>query len=179
MKVATDYDREVSFANYQTYAILQNDIKDKNTELVFNQLNRSRIEKALERNLESHGLSWSENPDMLVTYSLGANVKSNYSTSATHMDMGGPWRGRYLSGGGMGSTQSTTHEYNTVEGQLMVSLIDAQTNKLLWYSAVSNEITGNGKKAEKMINDVMVKIFESFPYDQIATIADIDEEPIL
>ena len=166
MKVATDYDKEAKFSEYKTYRIVQKEIQDRNTALVFNDLNRNRIERTLETKLGSYGLYQSDQPDVIVTYSMGTDIRKNYSTSATHTDMGGPWRGRYGGGVGMGSSQSTTQEYHTVDGQLMVSLTDARSNKLLWYGAVSHEISGNGKKAEKRIYDVIERIFESFPMEK-------------
>ncbi len=166
LKVATDYDREAKFSDYKTYRIIQNDIRDNNTELVFNELNRSRIERALENNLDLMGMNKSDQPDLFVSYSMGTEIRKNYNTSATHMDMGGPWRGWYWGGVGMGSTHSTTQEYNTMEGQLAVSLIDAQSNKLLWYGVASKEISGNGKNAEKKINEAIEKIFRTFPMDK-------------
>lgn len=166
MKVATDYDKEAKFTEYKTYRVAQNEIQDPNTALVFNDLNRDRIERSLETKLETFGLNKADQPDVIVSYSMGTEVRKNYSTSATHTDMGGRWRGRYWGGSGMGSTQSTTQEYNTVDGQLLVSLTDARSNKLIWYGAVSHEITGNGKKAEKRIHDAIEKIFESFPMEK-------------
>lgn len=163
MKVVTDYDKEAKFTEYKTYKVIQNEIQDKNTALVFNELNRNRIEQTLVTKLETYGLNKSDQADVIVSYSMGTDIRKNYSTSASHTDTGGPWRGRYWRGVGMGSTQSTTQEYHTVDGQLIVSLLDARSNKLLWYGAVSNEISGSGKKAEKRINDAIEKIFESFP----------------
>ena len=72
----------------------------------------------------------------------------------------GGYRGGY---GGMGSSYSTTSEYETILGKLTISLIDAKTEELLWLGAGEKDLKSSNKKIEENINKAVAKIMKKFP----------------
>ncbi|MDW7695253.1 DUF4136 domain-containing protein [Flammeovirgaceae bacterium SG7u.111] len=168
-RVITDMDSEANFAQYKTYGlkVLPNPEADKYPTDI-NQLNKKRIENAIHEEMKKRGYIFSENPDIWVTYRVDIGEKKSYSGTTNHM--GGPYGGWYGYGGygwgGYGFNSSYTHmnEYTYKEGTLMVSMIDADEDKLLWYAANTNTLKDNNKKIDRDIKSSIEKVFSRYPY---------------
>ena len=63
VRVNTDYDKNVDFANYNTYAYLKSSI-DK---AEISDLDKKRILRSIDEVMSSKGFSKSENPSMLIS----------------------------------------------------------------------------------------------------------------
>ena len=70
-------------------------------------------------------------------------------------------------GYGMGSSHSTTHEYTTFDGKLIISMYDADSGELLWYSGGQKQLNMNAKKADEKIAKAISKIMEEFPLEKL------------
>lgn len=145
IKVSTDYDRSANFSGYKTYAFAEGVEK-----LPVNDLNRNRLLQAVEAELAEKGLTKGSDPDL--------QVKAATKESATAYNTGG-YGWRY--GGGM--TTIDISEY--VEGTLIISLVDAQKNQLVWQGVGVKSVdeSASAEKREQRIREAVDKILASYP----------------
>lgn len=152
VRVAADYDREVNFNQYQTYAFYKPGI-DK---AEISDLDKKRILRAIETNLEAKGMNKSEKPDLLV--SIFTKERERVDVYNNNFGYGWYWN-PYWYGGYYGRSVSRTSE-----GTLYIDLIDAKTNNLVWQGMGSAElITHNIEKKEERIREIVSKILEKYP----------------
>jgi len=166
MKITSDRNDKYDFSNIESYRI-EYAYDEKNSNYVINELLQDRIYASLNEELIARGLLTSEDPDIIITYSTDVDARKNYSTNSTYMGGGPYYYGRYYGGYGMGSTFSTTNEYLTYEGKLVISMYEQSTGKLLWYSGGQKELNLNGKNSEANLAKAISKIMEEFPLEKI------------
>lgn len=182
LTVSTDYDRSVDFSKYKTFGIYKLDAEAQ----TISELNRNRIYAAIKAALTERGLTESATPDLWVNIlayvDSRESVSSTTTTTGMGMGMGGMGMGMggfhrpYMWGGGpmmmTGSSFSNTqYNVNTIkEGSLLVDLIDAKTNNLVWQSVGNREIDKNfGKDADARITKYATQIFSTFPPSSIVS----------
>jgi hypothetical protein len=153
MKVSSDYDRSVNFNDYKTFGFTK-----ESNELPANDLVKNRILNAISSNLKSKGLTESDNPDMLVDLGLKTKEKTDYQS--TNYDMGGYYGRRWRIGTSIGTTN--TREINYTEGTLVINLVDAKKDQLLWMGSGTGVITDKSIQEENVISGVN-KILAAFP----------------
>jgi|SRR5690625_348093 len=151
VRVATDYDQEVDFNQYQSYAFYKPGI-DK---AEISDLDKRRILRAIDRVLTEKGMTKSEEPDLLV--SIFTDATENISVYPRYYGWYSPWYGYppYYS-----QTVSST-----TEGTLYIDLIDAETNTLVWQGVGTGIIeTGSDvdRKTER-VNELVQKILDRYP----------------
>ena len=158
IKVTTDYDRTVDFSAYKTYDFLE--IAANTT---INELNQRRIISAIENNLNSKGLTKSDNPDLHIN--IYGIVEQKQDVSATTDYWGG--YGRHWGYYGYGSTWSTTtvNVYDYEVGTLIIDMVDNKKDILIWEGTGSKTLgsTTNPEQVEANINEAVNKILEKFP----------------
>ncbi len=151
-KVNEDWDREVNFADYQTYMWKQGTPTP-------NPLMDQRVISAIESELSAKGIHKVEsNPDMYVTYHASIHQNQQYVTDNFGYGYGRGW------GGGMGS--STTRTYTYTKGTLVVDLWSAQGKKLLGRGTATDTLSDKPEKNSKKIHKAMEKLFKKFPPQQ-------------
>lgn len=153
VKTSSDYDRSANFNIYKTFGFTK---ESKN--LPANELVKNRILNAIASNLKSKGLSESETPDMLIDLGLKTKNKKDYST--THYDLSGYYGRRWRVGTGI--SQSNTKEINYTEGTLVINLIDAKKDQLLWMGTGTGVVSDKSIQEENLTNAIN-KILEGFP----------------
>jgi len=167
MKITSDKNAGFDFNSISTYKI-EYAFDGENSNMLMNELMQARIHESLDHELNQRGLSAGNDPEIIITYSSEIDAKKNYSTNSTYM--GGPYyggRGRYYGGYGIGSSYSTTNEYTTYDGKLIISMYDAESGKLLWYAGGEKQLKMNSKKADEKIAKAISKIMEEFPLEKI------------
>ena len=153
IRVAADYDREVNFDNYKTFAFFKPGI-DK---AEISDLDKRRILRAIEAELMSKGLTKSENPDMLVSIFTKSNQRVDVFNNAWGM---GGWGWGMGPGMGWGGNQVSTR----TEGMLFIDFIDTRKKDLIWQgSGTGYLITKNVEKKEARIKAFVAKTMEQFP----------------
>lgn len=164
IKVTSDTNKS-DFSEYKTFKVVQfvneEDLEAK--KFPTNELNKKRVENAINSQATLKNLDESSDPDILLLWSVNVDLQRSYSTH-TNYNGGGymGYRGRY-GGYGMGSSYSTTEVNDAIIGILSVAAIDAETEELLWLGTGQKEINRTSNKAEENINKVVAKIFEKFP----------------
>jgi len=170
-QVMTDYRKGTDYSGMRSYQIEHKPEINGVSALDINPLNRDRIENALQSHLQQRGLIASDRPDFFVAYSISSRVEKSYYTTQHNPYYGGRW-GWY--GGGMSS--STTTESESVYGELMIAVIDANTNQMVWYAVVSKPLSENIKNRETEINKAVEKALIEFPIKQMSPVISTESE---
>jgi hypothetical protein len=158
LKVHSDYDKSVDFSKYKTFSLYKLD-----TNSGISELNRQRIANAIRNEMISKGFQESTNsPDILVNQVAIFKDKVSVSSSTNYYGYGGVYRPYYWGGAGMsGTTSYNVDEYK--EGSLIIDVIDAGTQKLIWQGIGNKEIDGPVKDPDTKIPKAITMIMEGFP----------------
>ena len=154
VRVAADYDRQVDFNQYKTFAFFKSGI-DK---AEISDLDKKRILRAIEAELLAKGYTKSDNPDMLVSIF----TKSNQRVDVYNNSWGfGAW-GWGAPGWGWGWNMQPNVSTRT-QGVLFVDLIDANKKELVWQGQGTGYLSSNMEKKEQRIKEFVAKIMEKYP----------------
>lgn len=154
VRVAADYDKQVNFDKYKTFAFFKSGI-DK---AEISDLDKKRILRAIETELLAKGYTKSENPDMLVSIF----TKSNQRVDVYNNSWGyGAW-GWGAPGWGWGWNMQPNVSTRT-QGVLFVDLIDAKKKELVWQGQGTGYLSTSMDKKEERIKEFVAKIMEKYP----------------
>jgi hypothetical protein len=146
MKVATDYDKAANFAPLKTYSW-------RNGTPLANPLMSQRVVAAIDAQLKAKGLTRVDS---------GGDVSVTYHAAAEHsMDVQSFSSGSTYSCWGGCSTSTTVTPVTT--GTLIVDLVDAKNDKMLWRGTASDTVSDNPAENEAKINDGVKKMFSNYP----------------
>lgn len=159
LTVSSDYDRSANFAAYKTFSMysLKNDGS-------VSRLNEDRIVKYIRAEMEKKGFREdSKNPDLLVNTVTVMKNKKGITASAMHSyGWGGVYRPYgYWAAPVSGSANVTAYDYK--DGSLVIDVIDASNNKMIWTGSGSAEIHRQPKNPEHAISETVTKIMSGFP----------------
>lgn len=154
VKIAYDYDKQVDFTKYKTYAFTEEVAK-----LPLDDLNRDRLTRAVEAELVAKGFTKSDSPDVLIDMHITAKTRTEAVANTT----GGYGYGRYGYGGGFGTTTVNYNEYT--DGTLLINMIDKSTEKIAWQGRGTKTIDedASASKREQNINYAVKQIFTNYP----------------
>lgn len=153
VRVATDYDKEVNFNQYNSFAFFKPGI-DK---AEISDLDKKRILRAIESELMAKGMTKSETPSLLISIFTKERQRVDVYNNSFGYGWGwSPWYyGSYY--GGSSVSQST-------EGTLFIDLIDAKTNNLVWQGMGNADLlTGSMEKKEERIHEIVMEILAEYP----------------
>ena len=154
VRVAADYDRQVDFSQYKTFAFFKSGI-DK---AEISDLDKKRILRSIEAELLAKGYTKSENPDMLISIF----TKSTQRVDVYNNSWGfGAW-GWGAPGWGWGWNMQPNVSTRT-QGVLFVDLIDAKKKELVWQGQGTGYLSSNMEKKEQRIKEFVAKIMEKYP----------------
>jgi hypothetical protein len=153
VKVVSDYDTKVDFSTYKTFAFYKKGIDKASV----SDLDKKRIMRAIENELNKKGLVKSTNPDILVSIFTKSREKVNVTDNNLGYGFGwgyNPWF--------FGSTNLNINQYT--EGTLFIDFIDKNKNELVWQGIGSGamKITNIDKKEER-ISEFVNKIILAYP----------------
>lgn len=165
LSVVSDFNGSLDYSVYKTYNFYKPDttVNHNETPIVMNQLNQRRVEKAIDEEMYIRGYSLSDEPNILISYYLKVENKTEYR--ATSYNYGSPYYGGYgYYGyyGGYGHTMTDVSSYDYRMGTLIVDLVDAKKNELMWYGAATKALESHPKNPESTINYVITKIFDQY-----------------
>ncbi len=153
VRVATDFDKEANFNQYNSFAFFRPGI-DK---AEISDLDKKRILRSIEANLTMKGMSKSEKPDLLV--SIFTKERQRVDVYNNNFGYGWGWNPWYYGGFYGGSNVS-----HSTEGTLYIDLIDAKTNNLVWQGMGSADlVTYDMEKKEERIREIVTKILAEYP----------------
>ena len=149
VRVSSDYNSEINFSSYKTYAFSKKGI-DK---AQINELDKKRILKALEIELSSLGLRKNSiDPDVVVSIFTAANEEISINNAYNHIGYSyGPWYDFNYS------------NYSTTQGTLFIDIIDYKKNELVWQGIGKGYISEDSSKKEEQIKSFVNKILLQYP----------------
>ncbi|WP_266368840.1 DUF4136 domain-containing protein [Tellurirhabdus rosea] len=166
-RVAVDYNKNVNFDKYKTYALMDSDVQAGKNPLYYSDLATQNVENAVTTVLKEKGLQESNRrPDLLIGYHFFVEKKTR--TVQDPYPLYGPYygwgrwgyRGWAPTWYGWGGPQTRTEQYN--EGTVVVDLVDARTRRLVWRGSVEEAVTDPARITTKLTKDVR-KILERYP----------------
>src|SRR4051812_10234982 len=153
VRVAADYDKNVDFGLYKSYAFYKNGI-DK---VEISDLDKKRILRSIDEVMASKGFTKSETPDLLVNIFTKAReqVSVNQFNTGWGYGWGYGWN-PYLWGG-------QTYVSSNTEGTLYIDLIDAKKKEMIWQGEGVGYLTKDTEKKDEIIKNFVAKILEQYP----------------
>jgi hypothetical protein len=154
LTITSDYDHGANLTQYKTFKIFQPDEQHQ----TISSLNKDRIYGAVSANLIGKGFQEAGDADLLVN--IVTIIKNEKSLTANTYGTGGYYRG-YAWGGG--SAQTTVSVQNNKTGSLIIDIVDAKANKLIWTATGNQEIDKPLSDPANQIPVIVNKIMASFP----------------
>ncbi|RZJ48750.1 MAG: DUF4136 domain-containing protein [Flavobacterium sp.] len=162
VKVTTDYDHAANFNEFKTFAVY--DLKAQEGQV--NQLNVDRVTNAIRSEMTAKGFTeTSNNPDLKVNAVSILKNKQSISADTNFYGYGGMYRPYGYWGGGamMGGANTTYNTYDYVDGSLIIDIVSAKTQKLVWQGVGNSQIDSKPDNPEEFIVSTIKKIMEGFP----------------
>ena len=162
LKVNSDFDPQANFSSYRSYSWLA--LPRGDDARVNNSLVDGRIRSAVDGELLTKGyqMTGDGNEQFHVGYHIALEGKMDVDAVNTYYGYGyrrwGAW-GAYPAGG----TTTRVREYT--EGTLLVDIVDARTNELVWRGSGTAEVREDvsPEQRQRNINNAVAKILETFP----------------
>lgn len=153
VRVASDFDKNVDFTPFKTYAFYKNGI-DK---VEISDLDKKRILRSIDETMSAKGFTKSETPDLLINIFTKAReqVNVNQFNAGWGYGWGYGWN-PYIWGG-------NTNVYTTTEGTLYIDLIDAKKKEMIWQGEGQGVLTQNSGDKDARIKEFVTKILEQYP----------------
>jgi hypothetical protein len=156
VKVTTDYDAQVDFSRFNTFAFYKPGIDKAD----ISDLDKKRVLRAIEAELLAKGFIKSENPEMLVSFFTKSrervNVNQNNMNSGWGWGMGwNPW---------MMNGRNNINVSQFTEGTLFIDFIDKEKKELVWQGIGTGALKiQNREKKEARIKEFVKEIISKFP----------------
>ncbi len=154
MKIYSDFDRDISFANYKTYGWLSKETHEiKDNPLYYSELSDKVIKREVGLQLKNKGYTFSSlDPDLQMNYHI---ITEGWTTAISPDPFGYRYDSYWI------NREIRLSEYR--EGTLIIDLMDPKTNSLVWRGWVVN-YKGQKKpyQVERQIEKATQKIFEKF-----------------
>jgi hypothetical protein len=156
VRVASDFDKNVDFTKYKTYAFYKTGI-DK---VEISDLDKKRILRSIDEVMSSKGFVKSESPDLLIN--IFTKEREQVSVNQFNAGWGYGWGwgwNPYFWGG-----NTYISRYN--EGTLYIDIIDAYKKEMIWQGEGEGVLTKNPNKKEELIKEFVSKILAQYPPNQ-------------
>ena len=147
-----DYDNNVDFSKYKTYAY------DYERITGFSEFDEKRFTKSIDSIMESKGLRFSETPDMLIGASSSEYETQSRNTLGVGLGSGGGNVGVGVSGGiPIGGRE--------IHRELTVTLYDEEKNTTIWEAISESDLKLKATPDQKnaYFDKLTAKIFKKFP----------------
>jgi hypothetical protein len=145
--IKTDFDRSIDFSRYTTYKWMKTPsdvLGPRSTQSLLDK----RVKSAVNRELAMKGLQESTGQaELLITYHAGVRNKVDVSTH----------RYGYRGWG----TAVDVQQYS--EGTLVLDLIDAERNQLIWRGWGTGAVDRDPSQMESRVNKAVTEILAKFP----------------
>tara|TARA_B110001452_G_scaffold261469_1_gene260297 strand:+ start:1017 stop:1550 length:534 start_codon:yes stop_codon:yes gene_type:complete len=155
VRVFSDYDTSVNFKDYTTYAFFKPGID----EVEISDLDKKRILKAIEFELDGKQLTKSETPDLLINLAVKSSndVYINQYNGFGYSYGFGFWNGWGWPNNNIATVSSQTN------GMLFIDLIDTKTKQLVWQGKGKGYISEYSKKRDERIQHFVTEILKNYP----------------
>ena len=161
-KIRSDYDKTANFSQYRNYGMMPGAGRSP-TGGDYSTLIAQRIETAVSREMEARGYTRSATPDLLVNFSITVQNIQKVSSVPT----AGPPAYNYRYGAYRGwptySYETWVREYE--EGTLLIDIVDANRQQLVWEAAGTGRITKEKlDNIETTVSNAVARLFTQYPF---------------
>jgi hypothetical protein len=162
ISVNYDYDTSADFTQYKSFSWMPMEGRDVagGAAMANNGLLSMRVQSSVDAQMNARGLQKADgDSDLLLAYHFGATDKIQVS------DWGYNYSGYYGHGGyGYGGRNIDVYQYT--EGTLLIDIVDAATNTLIWRGTGTGVVDSGQKSPEKIqanVDKAVAEIMVSFP----------------
>jgi hypothetical protein len=165
IKVSADYDKTIDFKKYKTFSVYNlrqtGSVNPANADRIINALKKQMTEKGFVEDLQD--------PDLHVNAISILERKQAVAVNAPPTNFygyGGVYRpyGFFMLGNGfMGNDNISINQYDFKQGTLMIDVVDAKVQKVVWQGVGNSEIDTKPVNANELINYAVGAIMVSFP----------------
>lgn len=162
-EITTDYDHATDFSQFRTYGFLPEAARGEHEG--YSTLTERRIEAAVARELEARGYVRSDDPDLLVNFTVTSKDIQEVRQVPTASPPVGyyGWRSPYYHPWPAYSYETRVDNYR--RGTLFIDLVDAKQHELVWEGIATARITEKMRKEpEAVIDSVVAEIFARYPF---------------
>jgi len=137
----------------------------ENSENVLKEFDRQRIEGAFAMEFLERGIQLKQSGgDIVVSLFIVLDQKTGTTAYTNHYGgYGGGWGYYPTWGWGAGYTTTTYHDYDYIDGTLLIDVFDAETKNLIWQGVVSGEMDGNQNMSDENIERVTKELMKNYP----------------
>lgn len=153
VRVNSDYDKNVSFDGYKTYAYHKSGI-DK---VEISDLDKKRILRSIDEVMAAKGMTKSDNPDLMINFFTKEREQVDVNQFNAGWGYGWGWGWNPWMWGG------NTSVYRYTEGTLTIDFIDNKKKELVWQGMGEGVLTKNGAKKDENIKEFVTRILEQYP----------------
>ena len=155
IRVFTDYDIEVDFANYSSFAFYKPSIDQAE----ISDLDKRRILKSIESQMTAKGYVLAENADLLV--SIATDEESRVDINNQAWGFGWGWGFNPWMWGPINNQTVSTYD----RGVLLIDILDANKKQLIWQGKGSGILTNvtNPEGRQKLIDRYVSAILNKYP----------------
>lgn len=153
VRTASDYDKSADFSSYKTYGFYKTGI-DK---AEISDLDKKRILRSIETNMEAKGLTKSDKPDLLVNIFTKSRTQVDVNQFNNYWGYGWGWGWNPW----MWGNPTTVNTYT--EGTLFIDLIDAKKKELIWQGEGEGTLTKDVDKKDEKANEFVTAILKNYP----------------
>ncbi|MEH6552137.1 MAG: DUF4136 domain-containing protein [Pseudomonadales bacterium] len=165
LTVNTDYAQEQDFSSYQSWQ-WHPDGPPQTADLnrMGSDIFDTRVKRLIDQDLAGKGLTTSDKPDFYVNYAVITDDRVSINTYNSYGGYGGGWGGYYGRGAYGGGTSHTSVNYYE-EGTLIIDIIDARSNLLVWRGSAQGRLDKKTtpEKNETNTQEAILKILADFP----------------
>ncbi|MEO9892760.1 DUF4136 domain-containing protein [Aurantibacter sp.] len=165
VRVLSDYDKEANFNTYKSYAFYKTGIDKAH----ISDLDKKRILRAIEAEMDTRGFEKSDDPDILVSIFTKETEQVDIYNNYWGGGFGWGWSPFYY--GGFGPGWGGNNVRSRTEGSLYIDLIDAKNKELVWQGKGIGNLGNTAKieKKEARIKEFVTEILEAYPPTPEAT----------
>lgn len=151
-------EKEANFrlSDYSTFGFFDIEAKGDTSPATFDK-NIAIIKDAISKNLEAKGLNQAQEPALKVNIAI--SVKEEIQTRQTNFQNDG--RPLYMGQRRYSWKSKEVETGRYKEGTLLIDLVDASSNKMVWKGGGEGILPGKEKDFVKEINEVVTEIFAS------------------
>ena len=158
-KVRVEFDETVDFSTYETFAwkITPSTSLDEDAPDI-----HIRIVRGLEHYLREGLEEVEEDPDLWVTYHARTHTDLRVDTTQMGYMYGNGWFWDPNWGGGYGSNPSVAHARTYKKGTLVVDIIDASNDEIVWRGISEGKLSENRDKVKRNIDNIIHRMVRKF-----------------
>ncbi|WP_164021657.1 DUF4136 domain-containing protein [Pyxidicoccus trucidator] len=150
---------------YKTYAWLP--APEGADPRIYNDVTEAQVKKVVDAQLASRGYrKVDENPDFKFGWHGSIDQKMDVDTVNSYYGYGwGSWYAPYGPGMSVGATFPQTYVDEYEEGTLILDVVDAGTNKLVWRGTAQAALEDNPspQRREERLGEAVKDVLEQFP----------------